>query len=49
MKATTQAFNRLVDYEVGEVTAAATFYLAETYERSGGGPVGQVGPSGRPV
>ena len=32
MKATTQAFNRLVDYEVGEVTAAATFYLAETYE-----------------
>lgn len=31
MKATTQAFNKLVQYEVGEVTAAATFYLAETY------------------
>ncbi|HEY6873580.1 MAG TPA: tetratricopeptide repeat protein [Geobacteraceae bacterium] len=31
MKATTQAFNKLVEYEVGEVTAAATFYLAETY------------------
>ena len=31
MKETTQAFNKLVDYEVGEVTAAATFYLAEIY------------------
>ncbi|HEY6838007.1 MAG TPA: tetratricopeptide repeat protein, partial [Geobacteraceae bacterium] len=31
MKATTQAFNQLVEYEVGEVTAAATFYLAEIY------------------
>ncbi len=31
MKASTQAFNKLVDYEVGEVTAAATFYLAEIY------------------
>lgn len=31
MKETAQAFNRLVDYEVGEVTAAATFYLAEIY------------------
>ena len=31
MKATTQAFNKLVEYEVGEVTAAATFYLAEIY------------------
>ncbi len=31
MKETTQAFNKLVDYEVGEVTAAATYYLAETY------------------
>ena len=26
-----QAFERLVDYEVGEVTAAATFYIAEIY------------------
>jgi len=31
MKAATEAFGRLVDYEVGEVTAAATFYLAEIY------------------
>jgi outer membrane protein assembly factor BamD (BamD/ComL family) len=31
MKAAIQAFGKLVDYEVGEVTAAATFYLAETY------------------
>ncbi len=29
MKAATQTFGRLVDYEVGEITAAATFYLAE--------------------
>jgi len=33
MKATTQEFNQLVEYEVGEVTAAATFYLGETYAR----------------
>ena len=26
-----KAFTRLVDYQVGEVTAAATFYMAETY------------------
>ncbi|MRR33092.1 tetratricopeptide repeat protein [bacterium] len=31
MKATTQAFNKLTEYEVGDVTAAATFYLGETY------------------
>jgi cellulose synthase operon protein C len=31
MKAATQSFTKLVDYEVGEVTAAATFYLAEIY------------------
>jgi tetratricopeptide (TPR) repeat protein len=31
MKAATQAFNKLLEYEVGEVTAAATFYLAEIY------------------
>jgi hypothetical protein len=31
MKATTQTFNKLLEYEVGEVTAAATFYLAEIY------------------
>jgi tetratricopeptide (TPR) repeat protein len=31
MKVATQQFNKLPDYEVGEVTAAATFYLAEIY------------------
>jgi tetratricopeptide (TPR) repeat protein len=28
-----EALGRLVDYEVGEVTAAATYYMAETYSR----------------
>ncbi len=31
MKVASQQFNKLFDYEVGEVTAAATFYLAEIY------------------
>jgi tetratricopeptide (TPR) repeat protein len=31
MKVANQQFNKLLDYEVGEVTAAATFYLAEIY------------------
>jgi hypothetical protein len=31
MKTATNAFNHLMDYEIGEVTAAATFYLAEIY------------------
>jgi tetratricopeptide (TPR) repeat protein len=31
MKVATQQFDNLLDYEVGEVTAAATFYLAEMY------------------
>ncbi|RJP74299.1 MAG: outer membrane protein assembly factor BamD [Candidatus Zixiibacteriota bacterium] len=31
MKAATQEFSKLVDYQVGEVTAAATFYLGEIY------------------
>lgn len=31
MKTATQKFSRLVDYEIGEITAAATFYLAEIY------------------
>jgi cellulose synthase operon protein C len=31
MKSALDAFGQLVDYEVGEVTAAATFYLAEIY------------------
>jgi cellulose synthase operon protein C len=31
MAAATKAFGALVDYQVGEVTAAATFYMAEIY------------------
>jgi outer membrane protein assembly factor BamD (BamD/ComL family) len=31
MNATLEAFGALVDYEVGDVTAAATFYMAEIY------------------
>ena len=31
MKEATQQFNQLLDYEVAEVTAASTFYLAEVY------------------
>ena len=31
MNAALEAFGQLVDYEVGEVTAAATFYMAEVY------------------
>jgi len=31
MKTATEKFNQLVDYEIGDITAAATFYLAEIY------------------
>ncbi|MEA3361702.1 MAG: tetratricopeptide repeat protein [Thermodesulfobacteriota bacterium] len=31
MKAATQEFSRLLEYGIGDVTAAATFYLAEIY------------------
>ena len=31
MKAATKEFSSLIDYQVGEVTAAATFYLGEIY------------------
>src|SRR6185437_5208716 len=31
MDATVDAMNRLVEYEIADVTAAATYYLAETY------------------
>ena len=31
MKKSIKAFNKLVDYELGNVTAAATYYLAEIY------------------
>lgn len=33
MKTATKQFSGLLEYEVGEVTAAATFYLAEIYAR----------------
>jgi len=33
MKTATQKFSQLVDYEIGDITAAATFYLAEIYAR----------------
>src|SRR5207253_5397073 len=35
MDAATKAFGALVDYQVGEVTAAATFYTAEIYANFG--------------
>jgi cellulose synthase operon protein C len=35
MDAATKAFSALVDYQVGEVTAAATFYMAEIYANFG--------------
>jgi hypothetical protein len=31
MDAAVEGFGQLVDYEIGDVTAAATFYIAETY------------------
>jgi len=31
MKLSTKEFTQLLDYEIGEITAAATFYLAESY------------------
>jgi len=31
MKAAVKAFNKLAEYEIGETTAAATFYIAEIY------------------
>lgn len=33
MQTATQKFSQLVDYEIGDITAAATFYLAEIYAR----------------
>jgi tetratricopeptide (TPR) repeat protein len=46
MKETTQAFNKLVEYEVGEVTAAATFYLAEIYAHFSKALTGSERPDG---
>jgi TolA-binding protein len=46
MKGATQAFNQLVEYEVGEVTAAATFYLAEIYAHFSKSLAGSERPDG---
>ncbi len=46
MKATTQTFNKLLEYEVGEVTAAATFYLAEIYAHFSKALTGSERPDG---
>ena len=46
MKTTTQAFNKLLEYEVGEVTAAATFYLAEIYANFSKALTGSERPDG---
>jgi len=46
MKTATQKFSKLVDYEIGDITAAATFYLAEIYAHFSKGPDG-VGASRR--
>jgi tetratricopeptide (TPR) repeat protein len=40
------AFERLVDYEVAEVTAAATFYIAEIYSEFGKALMSSERPSG---
>lgn len=46
MKATTQEFNKLVEYEFGDVTAAATFYLAEIYAHFSKALAGSERPDG---
>src|SRR5262245_8527351 len=45
MNAALEAFGALVDYEVGEVTAAATFYMAEIYSDFSRALVGSERPS----
>jgi tetratricopeptide (TPR) repeat protein len=46
LNAALEAFGRLVDYEVGDVTAAATFYLAELYFDFNEALVGSERPAG---
>jgi tetratricopeptide (TPR) repeat protein len=45
MDAALAAFEALVDYEVGEVTAAATFYMAEIYHDFGQALIGSERPA----
>jgi len=46
MKTARQQFNSLLDYEVGEVTAAAMFYLAEIYAHFSQALMGSERPEG---
>lgn len=46
MKVAIKDFSRLLDYEVGEVTAAATFYLAEIYAHLSEALLGSERPEG---
>lgn len=46
MDAALDTLGRLVDYEVGEVTAAATFYMAEVYRQFGRSMVESERPAG---
>jgi tetratricopeptide (TPR) repeat protein len=46
MKAATRVFGKLLDYEVGEVTAAATYYLAEIYAHFSAALMGSERPEG---
>jgi cellulose synthase operon protein C len=46
MKEATDAFTTLVDYEIGEFTAAATFYLAESYAHFSEALMGSERPEG---
>jgi tetratricopeptide (TPR) repeat protein len=46
MNTAIQAFNNLVGYEVGEVTAAATFYIAEVYSNFSRSLIESERPSG---
>jgi tetratricopeptide (TPR) repeat protein len=46
MKTATQEFGKLLDYEVGEITAAATYYLAEIYAHFSKALMGSERPEG---
>jgi TolA-binding protein len=46
MEAALEGFDRLVDYEVAEVTAAATFYMAEVYSEFSQALIASEPPSG---
>jgi tetratricopeptide (TPR) repeat protein len=46
MKTAVKEFSRLIDYELGEFTAAATFYLAEIYDHFSQALIGSERPQG---